>query len=192
MRSHEQRPPARFPGRLAVAVAAAAALLAGLTGCGQDEPVADPAEDQAPSLGGTSNEEFRNLLDECLVVPPDQIVEVFDAQALDNTFYGAICRFTVLGAAVPTSVTLAWFENSSLWHERRATERLGYDIENATVAGQGGFIVRIPDDPAACGVATRAGEGGTLIWWVHPHSRSGGDGCAAAMELAELTVRTHF
>ncbi|GGC76986.1 DUF3558 domain-containing protein [Hoyosella rhizosphaerae] len=141
----------------------------------------------------TDDAELRNLLDECELVPAEQVVEVFDAQALTNTFYGAICRFEIYGGPIPVSVTMAWFEKSSLFHERRETERLGYPVENVTVAGQGGFEMRVPGDPLSCGVATRAGEGGALIWWVHPHAAGGGvDACDAAMALGELAVRIHF
>ncbi|AEF38903.1 DUF3558 domain-containing protein [Hoyosella subflava] len=180
-----------FKWRRALACGAAAALLgAGLVGCTREIEGTARADG---SVGQVDSQEFLNLLDECEFLPAEDIAEVFDADGVSNTFFGAICRYDVYGPLGTVGVTLAWFEDGSLWRERRATEQLGYEVNNVSVAGQGGFEVRIPDDPMACGVATRSGDGGSLTWWVHPQgSRAGVNSCDAALELAEMSVRMNF
>lgn len=168
----------------------AAVLAAGLLGCTR-EIEGNPRADGSVEV--FDRQQYHNILNECELLAAEDIAEVFDADGVTNTFFGAICRYDVFGPAGTVGVTLAWFEDGSLWRERRATEELGYEISNVSVAGQGGFEVRIPDDPSACGVATRAGDGGSLTWWVHPQTqRMGVNSCDAALELAEMSVRMNF
>lgn len=122
---------------MAVVLTGGVVLVAGLAGCTR-EIEGTPRADGSVAAP-LDSEQYHNILNECELLSADAIAEVFDADGVSNTFFGAICRYDVFGPAGTVGVTLAWFEDGSLWRERRATEELGYEIRNVSVAGQGGL-----------------------------------------------------
>jgi hypothetical protein len=174
----------------AVLAVGMAAALVGLSGCsteieGQAQPMG------AGGASGAADTRFKKLLEECNVVPHEQIAQVVEAEFVDETFFGAICRFQAFAEVGGYEITLAWFETGSLYRERQTSERLGYSVSNGDVAGQSAIVVTIPNLPDVCGVSTRASDSGIIGWWVR--SPAGGvNPCEAATRLTELAVRASF
>lgn len=168
-----------------VAVAAVAGAVAGCSTTVQGRAV-------AVGQSGPGNERFAKLLEECAVVSPDEMARVVEADFVDDTFFGAICRYAAYRSSSVVDITLAWFETGSLYRERATAERLGYSVSNTEVAGQTAILIKVPGADNACGVATRASDAGVIQWWVQLPPGGGGDPCEPATALAELAVRASF
>lgn len=168
---------ARFSG-----VGLAAVLVLG--GCGTS--VTGTAVPQGFGAGDTAN--YASLLTECDVVAPERIAEIVGGDSIERGFLGAICRWTVGGAAGPARVTFNWFETGALEVERSTSERLGYDVEEVAVDGRRAVLSRPPADPGSCGVTAGFPAGGVVGWWVQYRAGSGADPCAAASSLVASTL----
>lgn len=113
--------------------AAAVVGLLVLSGCGATVD-GTPVPEGATAPGSSS--EYAALLTECDVVDREQIVEAVGGGAIERGFFGAICRWSVAGPAGPVRVTFDWFETGSLDVERETAQRLGYAVEDVSVAGR--------------------------------------------------------
>ncbi|MFY2788941.1 DUF3558 domain-containing protein [Rhodococcus sp. MALMAid1271] len=166
-------------------VIAAAATLLLAAGCSQTvEGTARPA-----AFGGSGGEEFTKLLTECDAVTDDQILDATEAEDIARGFFGAICRWDLIGSAGTVKVTFNWFEYGTLAAERAADEKMNYTVSDTTVQGRKAIQTQRPNDSASCGVSAGADRSGIFGWWVqyqpdvaHP------DPCQAATKLADLTL----
>ena len=165
----------------------AAITLAGLVvGCGND--VKEPQISNATVRNG-SELKFRDALQECQTVSLDQIAEVVGGNSASQSFYGAICRFTVGGQVGSVEVTFNWFESGSLEGERTALEKLGYDFSDVSVQSWKAVQAQPPNDPDSCGVTARAPDAGVVGWWVQYRPGSAHpDPCTTAIDLLKLTL----
>ncbi|OZE41517.1 MULTISPECIES: DUF3558 domain-containing protein [unclassified Rhodococcus (in: high G+C Gram-positive bacteria)] len=161
----------------------AAVLVTAAVGTGCTTTVTGTA---VPARSGGSGQ-FDKLLGECIAVPDPTIAETVGADLVEQYFYGAVCMWTGIGGGGLIDVTFAWFENDALSRERDLADRLGYATEDVTVAGTTAFLSRRPDDPSSCGIS--AAYSGVITWWVQYRGASPADPCAAATELAELTLQ---
>ncbi|TFI45519.1 DUF3558 domain-containing protein [Rhodococcus sp. 1R11] len=166
-------------------VFAAAATLLLAAGCSQTvEGTAKPQ-----SYAGSGNQEFTKLLTECDAVSDDQIADAAGADEIARGFFGAICRWDLIGSAGIVKVTFNWFESGTLAAERAADEKMTYTVSDTTVQGRKAIQAQRPNDPDSCGVSAGADQAGIFGWWVqyrpgvaHP------DPCQAAAKLADLTL----
>ncbi|WP_415973398.1 DUF3558 domain-containing protein [Rhodococcus sp. 077-4] len=166
-------------------IAAASTLLL-VAGCAQTvEGTAIPAA----SFTGSGGQEFTELLTECDAVSDEQIAETTGADAIERGFFGAICRWDLVGSAGTVKVTFNWFESGTLAAERAADEKMNYTVTDTTVQGRKAIQAQRPNDAASCGVSAGADRDGIFGWWVqyqpdvaHP------DPCQAAAKLADLTL----
>ncbi|QII05270.1 DUF3558 domain-containing protein [Rhodococcoides fascians A25f] len=166
-------------------VIAAASTLLLVAGCAQTvEGTPRPA-----SFGGSGSQEFTKLLTECDAVSDDQITETVGAEDIARGFFGAICRWDLIGSAGIVKVTFNWFESGTLAAERAADEKMTYTVSDTTVQGRKAIQAQRPNDSASCGVSAGADRDGIFGWWVqyqpdvaHP------DPCQAAAKLADLTL----
>ena len=161
----------------------AAVLVTAAVGTGCTTTVAGTA---VPARSGGSGQ-FDKLLEECIAVPDPTIADTVGVDLVDQYFYGAVCMWTGIGAAGLVDVTFAWFENDALSRERDLADRLDYATEDVDVAGTTAFLSRRPADPSSCGIS--AAYSGVITWWVQYRGTSPTDSCAAATELAELTLQ---
>ncbi|MGB6073749.1 MAG: DUF3558 domain-containing protein [Rhodococcus sp. (in: high G+C Gram-positive bacteria)] len=166
-------------------VIAAAATLLLAAGCSQTvQGTASPA-----SFGGSGGEEFTNLLTECNAVSDDQILETTGADAIGRGFFGAICRWDLVGSAGTVKVTFNWFESGTLAAERAADEKMMYTVSDTTVQGRKAIQAQRPNDPDSCGVSAGADRPGIFGWWVqYQPNAAHPDPCQAAAKLADLTL----
>ncbi|EOM75576.1 DUF3558 domain-containing protein [Rhodococcus rhodnii] len=162
------------------AVAAAVGVVA--SGCGTTVPGTPVAEGGGADLSG-----FTDLLRECDVVADPDIAATVGADAIVRDFFGAICRWSAVGAGGLVKITFDWFETGSLDTEEQTARRLGYAVEQTTIEGRRAIVVTRPGDPGSCGTTLGAPSAGVVGWWVQ-YPSGGGDPCAAATRLAELTV----
>lgn len=177
-----------------VARAAVAAACVGLmaAGCGstiEGTPQPEGAYKPEGAYRGEAGDigEFTRLLEECNALTDEKIAEVVGADAIVRGFFGAICRWDAVGATGSTRVTFNWFETGSLETERTVSEELGYEVSNISIEGRRALQVRRPADPGSCNVTAGSPSGGVFGWWVQ-YGAAGGDPCAAATTLAELTL----
>ena len=166
-------------------VIAAAATLLLAAGCSQTvQGTPRPA-----SFAGSGGEEFTELLTECDAVSDEQIRDTTGADDIARGFFGAICRWDLIGSAGTVKVTFNWFESGTLAAERSADEKMMYTVTDTTVQGRKAIQAQRPNDSASCGVTAGADRAGIFGWWVqyrpdvaHP------DPCQAAAKLADLTL----
>lgn len=171
---------------LLVRMVVAASAVTMLTACGSTIEGTPRAEGSYEG-GSVELGKFAKLLEECNAVTEDKIAEVVGADAIVRGFFGAICRWDAIGASGTTKVTFNWFETGSLDAERTASEKLGYTVKDITVQGRRALLVRQPADPGSCNVTAGSPSAGVFGWWVQ-YGAGGGDPCAAATTLAELTL----
>ena len=166
-------------------VIAAASTLLLVAGCAQTvEGTARPA-----SFAGSGGQEFTELLTECDAVSDDQIAETTGADAIERGFFGAICRWDLVGSAGTVKVTFNWFESGTLAAERAADEKMMYTVTDTTVQGRKAIQAQRPNDPDSCGVSAGADRDGIFGWWVqYQPGAAHPDPCQAAAKLADLTL----
>ncbi|MEK8070878.1 DUF3558 domain-containing protein [Rhodococcoides navarretei] len=172
-----------FPSAHSVRRVLAAALVTAAVGTGCTTTVTGTAMPARSDVSG----QFDKLLEECIAVPDPTIAETVGADLVDQYFYGAVCMWTGIGAGGLVDVTFAWFEDDALTRERELAGRLGYATEDVDVAGTTAFLSRRPADPSSCGIS--AAYSGVISWWVQYRGGTPVDPCAAATELAELTLQ---
>ena len=179
-----------FRHRMLASMGAALAALTLVTGCTQtvQGTAAKSGSGDVPR-NDNSQKQYPNLLKECEVLTEDILAQTVGADPLDiqSTFVGAVCRWQALNPAGLIDITRFWFEQGSLSNERDVAQKLGYKIENKSVAGIESFVMRPNDPNGACGVASDAG--GVVGWWVNPQA-PGIDACGMALKLMELTLAT--
>jgi hypothetical protein len=176
--------------RIPAVLIALLAVLALLTGCTQtvSGTAAKSGSGDVPR-NDNSEKQYPNLLKECEVLTEDILAQTVGADPLDiqSTFVGAVCRWQAANPAGLIDITRFWFEQGSLANERDVATKLGYKIENKSVAGIQSFVMRPNDPNGACGVASDAA--GVVGWWVNPQA-PGIDACGMALKLMELTLAT--
>lgn len=131
---------------------------------------------------------YPNLSKECENPSSEDLAKVVGADPRDiqSTFVGAVCRWQALGQGTGlVDITRYWFETGNIEAEKAAANHLKYNIQERAVGGIPSIVMRPPDQPGACGVATDTA--GVVGWWVNPQGQ-GGDSCAQAIKLMELTV----
>lgn len=170
--------------RSAIPAAAVVGVLA-LSGCGATVD-GTPVPEGATAPGASS--EYAALLTECDAVDSEHIAEAVGGGPIERGFFGAICRWTVAGPAGPVRVTFNWFETGALDVEREASQRLGYEVEDASVDGRRAVLSRQPQDPGSCGISTGSPVSGVIGWWVQYRGAGHPDPCEAAATLAKLTL----
>lgn len=172
------------PRRVLAALLATVALSGILTGCSRT------IEGTAVPVGAAGEHgEFRNLLTECDAVSDAQIADVVGADAIDRSFFGAICRWDANGPSGRIKIVFNWFETGSLEVERQTNTQLGYGVEDILIQGRKAILLHRPGDGDSCGISAGAPDQGVIGWWVHyrpgsPHP----DPCDAVRKLAELTL----
>lgn len=166
-------------------VIAAATTLLLVAGCAQTvEGTARPA-----SFDGSGGQEFTELLTECDAVSDDQIVDATGSEDIARGFFGAICRWDLIGPAGTVKVTFNWFESGTLAAERSADEKMKYSVSDTTVQGRKAIQAQRPNDSASCGVSAGADRAGIFGWWVqYQPDAAHPDPCQAAAKLADLTL----
>lgn len=171
--------------RVTVAVFAATVLLT--SGCGETvsgKPV-------AVGEGGGPAEETKltKLLQECDLVDNKGIAESVGGSRTTRGFFGAICRWDVVGPGGLVKVSFNWYETGAMGNERTTMEKLKYTITNITVRGQQALQTQRPGDGDSCGVTLAAPDRGIIGWWVQYRPGSAHpDPCGAAAKLAELST----
>lgn len=165
-----------------ILVALTAVLVAGCSTTVEGTP-------RAESFDSSTDSEFTNLLTECDAVADPTIAATVGGDAIERGFFGAICRWDLVGSAGTVKVTFNWFESGTLAAERAAEEKMMYTVTDTTVQGRKAIQAQRPDDSASCGVSAGADRDGIFGWWVqyrpdaaHP------DPCQAAAKLADLTL----
>jgi hypothetical protein len=143
-----------------------------------------------PQRQENSAQQYPNLLKECDVLDSGSIAKTVGADPSDirGTFLGAVCRWQAANPAGLIDITRFWFEQGSLDNERKAAEKLKYQIAIRSIAGVESILMRTNDANGACGVASAAG--GVAGWWVNPQ-RPGIDACGQAVKLMEMTLATN-
>lgn len=164
----------------AMVVAAFGCVLVLLAGCSTTVQGNATAAGQTGAPGG---EQYSDLLAECAIVPTDTIAQIVGAAGVVETFSGAVCRWRSIDGAI--DVQLDWFETGAMGREKSVAENLGYNVENVRISGDIAYVLRPPDDPAACGAVAGAGDAGIVGWWVHS---APADPCEAAKKLVELSI----
>jgi Protein of unknown function (DUF3558) len=177
--------------RIIAVVIAAVSIVAILAGCTRS--VAGTAVHAGPGDSQrqeNSAQQYPNLLKECDVLDSRLIAKTVGADPADiqSTFVGAVCRWQAANPAGLIDITRSWFEQGSLDNERKAAEKLKYQIQNRSIAGVESILMRTNDANGACGVASAAG--GVVGWWVNPQ-RPGVDACRQAVKLMEMTLVTN-
>jgi hypothetical protein len=182
-----------------VAAVTTAALLAGCGRTVEGTAIKGSASGTGPGstdTGGVpppnndSEQQYPNLQKECDVLSSDVIAKAVgaDAQDIQSTFVGAVCRWQALNPGGLVDITRYWFEQGNLESERQTAAKLKYQVENRTIAGVRSIMMRPSDPNGACGVASEAM--GVVGWWVNPQT-PGIDACAMALKLMELTLATN-
>lgn len=140
-----------------------------------------PGPDDSP--GGPQTDSLMN----CDTIDEAVLGEVVDAEAenIDNSFVGAICRWQARTANGVIDLTRFTFKQGSLDNERQIAEELQYQVEERAVAGVDSIIMRLSDPNGSCGVASD--QEGVVGWWVNPQD-PGADACGFAVKLMELTL----
>lgn len=179
--------------RAFVAVIASMSIFAVVTGCTRTtEGTAVTVDGSAPGSGspgpdGSPGGPGPNSLNACDTIDVAVIGKVVDAEAenIENSFIGAICRWQALTKSGVVDLTRFTFEQGSLDNERKIAEELQYQVENRAVAGVRSIVMRPNDPNGSCGVASDAA--GVVGWWVNPQT-PGIDACDFAVKLMELTL----
>ncbi|RZL76694.1 MAG: DUF3558 domain-containing protein [Rhodococcus sp. (in: high G+C Gram-positive bacteria)] len=165
-----------------VSVVAAVVLLAGCS--------ADPTPDEAPAAAAVTSPLAR-----CEPLTDEQIAQAVGAEELTSQLTPPTCVWNAKTADGETDLTFAFSEQDSLlqlWH--RALQD-GFETEHVVLSREAlgttitanGFSTRDPRDPGSCAVSAAAN--GTLTWHVQNRSHAPRpDPCAAALELASLTI----
>ena len=174
--------------RILAVLITAVATVAILAGCTRSVAgIAVPAGPGNPNRQENSAQQYPNLLKECDALDRALIAKTVGADpwAISKQFVGAICRWQAANPAGLIDITRFWFEHGSLDNERKAAEKLKYQVRNRSIAGVDSILMRTNDPNAACGVASAAG--GVAGWWVNPQ-RPGIDACGQAVKLMEMTL----
>jgi hypothetical protein len=180
----------RLARRASGALVAALAALSVLAGCTSTvEGTATKSGSGDVPRNNDSQRQYPNLQKECDVLTEDILAETVKADPKDiqSTFVGAVCRWQAMNPTGLVDITRFWFELGNLANEREVADKLGYQVENRSVAGIESIVMRPNDSNGACGVASDAA--GVVGWWVNPQS-PGSDACAMALKLMELTLAT--
>ncbi|WOC11633.1 DUF3558 domain-containing protein [Gordonia sp. MP11Mi] len=177
--------------RVAAASAVAVAAVVGIGACSVDGSPVREGRDVGTDTGHVDTDRFEKLLAECEILPSSQIADAVGGAVADPSFFGANCRWTVLGTNT-AEVMFNWFEWGSYNHEKDTAKRLGFTTENIEVRSQAAFTARDPKRPNVCGVTAKAPGGGIYTWWVEPSGTPTGDACAGPTKLMELILTGAF
>ena len=176
--------------RIVGALAAAALLLVGPTGCARTVD----GSAVAPGESLNSNERVENdKLDpygfangQCGPLDEKTIVETVKAAQVYQNFFGALCYWVAADdAGNLIDLLYASYEGGDVDRDRTSADGMGQKTADITINGRKGFTSTGPG--GGCGVTVPAGTG-SLTWWVQ--YRKGGDSCTAARQLVEHIVQT--
>lgn len=158
-------------------IAAAAMLIAALSGCshGDHRTQVRPAEDP-------------NLLAGCGPIDDQKLAGAINATGLRQQSAPTVCNWTGTNAGGGTvDLTYAWLRDDTLAREVQIADQFGYQIERLVVKHFGGMYWRDPKDPGSCAVTVA--DTGTVTWWVQNRGHAAQpDPCAAAMNLMNATL----
>ncbi len=175
------------------ATACVAFVVFGSVGCGgtvDGEAVMAGSGDS--SDGTNADQKYPNLLKECEVLTTDVLAKVVDADPRDiqSTFVGALCRWQAMSKSGGlVDITRFWFETGSLEAEKATANSLKYNVQERAIQGIPSIVMRPPDQPGACGVASDTA--GVVGWWVNPQGQ-GGDSCTQAIKMMEMTLSVNI
>lgn len=177
--------------RIAGALAAAALLLAGPTGCARtvDGAAVAPGETLNSSERGENDklDPYGFANGQCGPLDEKTIVETVKAAQIYQNFFGALCYWVAADdAGNLTDLLYAYYEGGDVDRDRTSADGMGQKTADITINGRKGFT-SIGPGGSGCGVTVPAGTG-SLTWWVQ--YRKGGDSCAAARQLVEHIVQT--
>ena len=142
--------------------------------------------------GTPAEQKYPNLLKECDVLTTDVLAKAVDADPRDiqSTFVGALCRWQAMSKSGGlVDITRFWFETGSLEAEKATANSLKYNVQERAIQGIPSIVMKPPDQPGACGVASDAA--GVVGWWVNPQGQ-GGDSCTQAIKLMEMTLSVNI
>ncbi|MFA4083279.1 DUF3558 domain-containing protein [Mycobacteroides salmoniphilum] len=142
--------------------------------------------------GTPAEQKYPNLLKECDVLTTDVLAKAVDADPRDiqSTFVGALCRWQAMSKSGGlVDITRFWFETGSLEAEKATANSLKYNVQERAIQGIRSIVMKPPDQPGACGVASDAA--GVVGWWVNPQGQ-GGDSCTQAIKLMEMTLSVNI
>ena len=176
--------------RIVGALAAAALLLVGPTGCARtvDGSAVAPGESLNSNERGENDklDPYGFANGQCGPLDEKTIVETVKAAQVYQNFFGALCYWVAADdAGNLIDLLYAYYVGGDVDRDRTSADGMGQKTADITINGRKGFTSTGPG--GGCGVTVPAGTG-SLTWWVQ--YRKGGDSCAAARQLVEHIVQT--